>query len=274
MALLLVALLYSMASEDWRPGVSGPALVVYCAAGLKPAVFPLAQQFEREHGQKVQLMFGGSGTLLSNIQVARRGDLYIAADQSYIDLAAEKELIVEALPLAWQRPVILVAKGNPKNVRSLEDLQRSDVRLALGNPGAASIGRQTEKLLTHAGIWEQVKMQIERNGVFKPTVSDVANDVKLGAVAAGIVWDATAAQYPELETVPLPLFDAARQQISVAVLLSSRRSTAALRFARYLNSPIGNAVFEKNGFESIGFCPRLGNEGIGVPHESGNENTE
>ncbi|TWT84081.1 putative binding protein precursor [Planctomycetes bacterium CA13] len=250
-ALLLVASLYLLSTKDQSTGAAQADLVLYCAAGVKPAVVPLAQQFEREYGQKVQLMYGGSGTLLSNIQVAPQGDLYIAADQSYIEMAAQKELIAETLPLAWLRPVIVVAKGNPKNIRSLEDLKRSDVRIALGNPGTASIGRQTQKLLESAGVWGQVKKQVEQNGVFKPTVSEVANDVKLGAVAAGIVWDATVAQYPELEAVKVELFEEARQQISVAVLASSKQPTAALRFARYLNSRVGNAVFAERGFEAV-----------------------
>ena len=37
--------------------------------------------------------------------------------------------------------------------------------------------------------------------VFKPTVVDAANDVKLGAVDAAIVWDSMAKQYPDLEFV-------------------------------------------------------------------------
>lgn len=254
MALVLVsvALVAGLVMLNSKGGEqSGEPLVLYCAAGVKPAVEPLARAYEAEYGQPVQLMYGGSGTLLSSLQVSGQGDLYIAADQSYIEIANEKALIDESLPLAWMRPVIAVAKGNPKGIESLADLQRSDIRLALGNPDAASIGKQTKKLLEKAGVWQSVKQQVEAKGVFKPTVPEVANDVKLGAVDAGVIWDATVAQYPELEAVHVPLFDAAQKQISVAVLKSSRQPTAALRFARYLNSKVGNAVFEAHGFEAV-----------------------
>jgi molybdenum ABC transporter molybdate-binding protein len=230
---------------------TGESLVLYCAAGVKPAVLPLAKSFEQEYGQPIQLMYGGSGTLLSNIQVARKGDLYIAADQSYIDIAAGKGLIEESMPLAWMRPVLAVAKGNPKGIHSMDDLLRTDIQLALGNPDAASIGKQTKMLLEGAGVWESVKARVEQNGVFKPTVPEVANDVKLGAVDAGIVWDATVAQYPELEAIHLPEFDASSKQISVAVLASSNQPTNALRFARYLNSKVGNATFTEHGFTAV-----------------------
>ena len=230
---------------------AGEPLLLYCAAVGQPALLPLAKQYEAETGQKVQIMYGGSGTLLSNIEVSRQGDLYIAADQSYIDLAAGKNLTDGVLPLARMRPVIAVPRGNPKNIRSIEDLTRPGIRLALGNPGAASIGKQTKTILERAGLWDQVKKQVEKNGVFKPTVPDVANDVKLGAVDAGVIWDATAAQYPELQAVHVPLFDETEEMISIAVLKSSKQPTAALRFARFLNSRKGNAEFNKRGFNAV-----------------------
>lgn len=232
-------------------GEGNEPLLFYCAAGSKTPVLELARQFEEQYGVELQLQYGGSGTLLSNIEVSRKGDLYLAADQSYIETAQEKELIREVLPLAYQRPVIAVAKGNPKKIRSLRDLLRADVKVALGNPEAASIGRQTKQVLEQAGLWADVEQCVREDGVFKPTVPEVANDVKLGSVDAGIIWDSTAAQYPELEAVHVPELDAARQEIGVAVLQWSEQPTSALRFARWLNSRIGNEVFEESGFEPV-----------------------
>ena len=108
------------------------------------------------------------------------------------------------------RPVVAVAKGNPKNIRTFDDLLREDVRVALANPDAASIGRTIQELLEKQRPMGRVE---EHAKVFKPTVGDVANDVKIGSVDAGVVWDATARQYPELEAVHLPLFDAVEETI-------------------------------------------------------------
>lgn len=69
---------------DTGPAAGGP-LVFYCAAGVRAAVEPVAQAYEKEYGVSIQLQFGGSGTLLSNIQVSNIGDLYLAADQGYLD---------------------------------------------------------------------------------------------------------------------------------------------------------------------------------------------
>jgi len=181
--------------------------------------------------------------------VADAGDLFLPADQSYVASARAFGLVAEVIPLARQRPVIAVAKGNPKNIRSVEDLFRADVRFATANPDAASIGRTVRSLFQRTGQWAALE---KRATVFKPTVNEVANDVKIGSVDAGIVWDATARQYPELDLVTLPLFDGANETISICVLKRSLQPTAALRFARYLGArDRGLKQFEKFHFEPV-----------------------
>lgn len=228
---------------------SGQNLLVYCAAGIKPPVEAVARAYEKESGVRIQLQFGGSGTLLSNLRVAKAGDLFLAADESYIQTARGFGLLAETIPLARQKPVILVARGNPKKILGVADLLRDDVRVSLANPDAASIGRTTRAILQQTKQWEKLEKHAT---VFKPTVNDVANDVKIGAVDAGIVWDATAQQYPDLTSVTQPLLDAAAETITVGVLQCSTQPTAALRFARYLAArDRGQPLFAQHHFTTV-----------------------
>lgn len=71
------------------------SLLLYCAAGVKPVIEKVAKQYYEEYGIRVDLQYGGSGTLLSNIRVAKQGDLYLAADKSYIDEAEAFGLLKE-----------------------------------------------------------------------------------------------------------------------------------------------------------------------------------
>jgi molybdenum ABC transporter molybdate-binding protein len=215
---------------------AGKPLLVYCAAGIQAPVDAVARAYEKRYGVKVQLQYGGSGNLLANLKVARTGDLFIPADQTYVALGRQQGLLAEVIPLATQHPVIAVRRGNPKQIRDLKDLVRNGVKVSLANPEAASIGSITKKILSASGDWETLERQTRQTGVFKPTVNEVANDVKLGAVDAGIVWDATAQQYPDLEIVPVPAFEKEKQLISIAVLNSAQNPAAALRFARFLGA--------------------------------------
>ncbi|HAR65426.1 MAG TPA: molybdate ABC transporter substrate-binding protein [Lentisphaeria bacterium] len=252
-AVVVVALVLGLAkfASPAKSAAGGSAILVYCAAGIKAPVQELATQFEQDYGVRVHLQFGGSGTLLSNLQVSQQGDLYLSADVSYQEIARAKGLVRELVPLAFQKPVIAVHKGNPRQIRGLADLARSDVRVALGNPEAASIGKQTQKLLTASGHWAAVAENVTQNGVFKPTVPEVANDISLASVDAGIIWDATARQYDDIELIQVPELDLARKEIMIGVLTQCTQPTHALRFARYLNSTVGNAVFAAHHYETV-----------------------
>jgi molybdate transport system substrate-binding protein len=231
---------------------SASTLTVYCAAGMKLPVEEIAKQYEEDFGVQVRLEYGGSGTLLSSIQIAKTGDIYLAADTSYIDIAREKGLVSESIPTASIKPVIAVPKGNPRGLTGIEALLEEDIRVSLGNPDAASVGRTTKKLLTESGHWNSLEAQVRDHGVFKPTVNEVANDVKLGTVDAGIVWDATTRQYSELDLISLPNADTFVKSVTSGILSFSKNPTAALRFARYMAaSDKGLPIFEKHGFETI-----------------------
>lgn len=248
--LLLLLVLVFFTAHDGRDD-SGKSLHFFCAAGIKPAVTAAAEKFQQAHGVTIQFHFGGSGTLLSNLAVAKTGDLYLAADTSYTDIARDKGLIDETLPLGYMRPVIAVPRGNPKKIKGLPDLMRPDVKVVLGNPEAASIGRHTKKVLVAQGVWDQVKANLLKQGVFKPTVPEVATAIALGSADAGIIWDATVVQFDKLDALHVDALDQARKEITVCVLKSTSQPTLALRFARYLNSRVGNAIFQKNGYEPV-----------------------
>ena len=241
---ILVALLAGISLRPTRR--ASEPLLVYCAAGVKAPVENLARAYEKIFHTPIQLSYGGSQTLLASIELSRRGDLYLPADDSYIQLARAKGLAAESLPLARMTAVLAVRRGNPKNISSLDDLWRGDVTLAQANPDAAAIGKITREVFQKTGQWEELK---KRTTVFKPTVNDVANDLKLGAVDAGFMWDATVKQYPELEAVRVPALSNAVAQISVAVLRTSTQPAAALRFARFVAGPEnGQPEWRRSGF--------------------------
>ena len=245
---LLILLLYSNQNKSNQTVTTDP-IVFYCAAGMKPPVEQIVKQYQEEYGVEVQVQYGGSGTLLSNLQISPKGDLYLAADQTYIDIASEKGLTAESIPIAELTPIIAVLKGNPKTISSIHDLLRDDVKVGLANPDAASVGKITKTLLENAGIWGQLYPKVK---VFKPTVNDVANDVKIGMVDAVIIWDSVANQYPELELIATNELDFGKQITTIAVLQNSENPTAALHFARYLTAKDkGLQLFADKGYEPV-----------------------
>ncbi|MBE7497670.1 MAG: molybdate ABC transporter substrate-binding protein [Verrucomicrobiaceae bacterium] len=222
-------------------------VMVFCAAGLKKPVEEIAAAYEKETGTPVRLQFGGTSTLLSQLRVAKQGDLFIAADDGSLADAKKLDLTREELRLVRQHPVIAVAKGNPKQITGIESLLADGVKVALANPEAASVSKITKKLL--GPKWDALAAKA---AVMKPTVMDVAADLSLGSVDAAIVWDSTVPQFEKLEAVAVPELAAQQEHATAAVLASSADTPAALRFARYLSAPEkGAAIFAKHHFAAV-----------------------
>ena len=220
-------------------------LVLHCAAGLRKPVAEIARAYTAEVGQPVRLNYGPSGGLEVALEVAG-GDLYLPADVSYIESTRKKGLTEESIPAAYLFGGIAVAKGNPARIESLSDLAKPGVKVVLANPEAA-VGKFTRKVLAAAGLETSIVANVI---VTKPTVNEVTEAVELGLADAGIVWDAVAAQYSNVDFVHVPEFDAKRKEASIAVLTSSSNPTAALRFARFLTaSDRGLPFFAKHGFK-------------------------
>ncbi len=241
----LLAALALLQRKGTTSSSTATALTVYCAAGLKQPVEAIAAKYRAEFGVEVQLQYGPTGALISNLRVARRGDLFIAADDGSIADARKFELVREVLPLVRQHPVIAVRAGNPKNIRALADLLRDDVKLALTNPDAASISRVSKAAL--GDTWAKLAA---RATVTKPTVTEIAADLSLGTVDAAILWDATVPQFKGLVAVEVPELKDRVENASAAVLAFCPQPAAALKFARYLAAPEqGGAVFQSHGFQ-------------------------
>src|SRR5262249_20427105 len=87
----------------------------------------------------------------------------------------------------------------------------------------------------------------------KFTVNDVIQDITTGAVDAGVIWDALAAQQStELQTIPVPLFKNTTATVPISVVKTSRQPTRALRFARYLAArDRGARAFTRHHFAAI-----------------------
>jgi len=232
-----------------RERSDSPSLLVYCAASMAGAMAELAREYEQQHGTRIQLQLGGSGTLLSSVILSQQGDLFLPADATYVQRAAEKGLVQESTPLLQMTPTLVVQEGNPKHVTRPADLVQSSLRVSLASPEAASIGQVGKALLSDMNLWQAVEANVIGNGVFKPSVNDVVNDVKLGAADAGLVWDAVAAAHDDLESVPLSHAARYAQVSPIALLVSSGQPERARDFIAYLSHPEkGMRIFRKHHF--------------------------
>ncbi len=78
------------------------ALLIYTGAASKPPTEEAAKLYEQKTGVKVDLVIGGSGYMLSQMRLAKQGDIYFPGSSDYMekakregDVVADSEKIIE-----------------------------------------------------------------------------------------------------------------------------------------------------------------------------------
>jgi len=254
LAILIASLLSSKPNVGSTNGPEGARtkqqpLVIYCAASNKSVIEAIRRDYEQEFRVPLEIQYGASQTLLASLAVTKMGDLYLPADDSFLATARERLLIDDEYPLATMQAVVAVAKGNPLQIATWEDLLKPEVRIAQASTEAAAIGKMTKESLVARDLWEPLH---NRTTVYKTTVNEVANDVKTQSVDAGIVFDAVLHDYNTLEAIALPELAPVKAKVAIAVLNSSSQARQARHFARYVAaSDKGMKHYRDFGFQPV-----------------------
>lgn len=224
-------------------------LLVYAGAGFRLPIEEAACVFGERESLAVEVTFAGSGCLLAQAELAGRGDLLIPGEIHYLRQAQERGLAGPAVPLAILRPVIAVAKGNPRAVRGLVDLARRDLRVGLGDPKSVAVGLAAERWIADALAPPTAKAVLANVRTRALNVNELGTQLALCALDAVVVWDATLSLFPALEAVPAAGSREHPTVITGAVLTFSRQEQVAERFLTFLSGPEGRAIFRKRGYE-------------------------
>ena len=255
LALLIVAMALLAESGKASVPTDGGRLLIYCAAGLRPAIEPAAKRYGQQFHVEVQLQYGGSADLLGKLIATDAGDLLISADSKTVKDGLKKDALRESIPFVVQHPVLAVSTGNPKGVTGLDDL-KPGLRYAIVAPGAA-IGATIERELRKLGRWETISANATTT---VPTVVEAANAVKVGSVDAAFAWDSTVAVHG-LTAVPLAELATITEPALVAVARATVQPRQALHFARWLAAAEGGQL----ELASAGYLGQAGDAWSNVP---------
>jgi molybdate transport system substrate-binding protein len=232
-------------------------VLVLCGGSMRGALERTIQEYEKTSSDTILVTYGGSGELCAQIQETGRGDIYICHDP-FMPWASERGLISDWATVASLRVVIIVAKGNPKEVRTLEDLAKPGLRLGIGNQTYSTSGQIVKHMMkTHPhGTKILANVRVETKGH-----QQRCNDVVLGTIDASIVWDAVAHLYRDrVEIIPIPMenvdaitsatypkSDVRHVKVTVGMLAGAEKRPATKRFYDYLTGE-GKSIFAEMGF--------------------------
>ncbi|WP_297055124.1 molybdate ABC transporter substrate-binding protein [Thermosulfurimonas sp.] len=232
-------------------GVSraGERLLIFAGAASRPPTEEAARAFERKTGVRVDLVFGGSGYVLSQMILSRKGDLYFPGSSDYMELAKRKKAVFPETEriVAYLVPAIIVKKGNPKGIHSLRDLLKPGIRVAIANPEGVCVGVYAVEILERALRPAEKAAFRQKLTNYTGSCAQTAAAVSLGAVDAVIGWRIFAYWDPKhLEAIPLRPEEVVRVgYMPIAVARFTRNRPLAEAFIRFITSPEGKDIFRR-----------------------------
>lgn len=221
------------------------SLSVRCGAALQPAMDAIGKAYQEKTGVRVDFSYAGAQMLLGQLAASRSGDLYMPGEAFWVDQAVARGFVTESLTAAYFLPVLMVPKGNPRQIREVRDMARPGVRVAIGHPEALAVGPVTRRIMERVGIWESVQPNVIMQAGCIP---ELANAVAMKAAEVGILWDACVYQVQHhVEALPIAAADNEVAEVLIATLRFSEHPAEAGAFAHYVASDAAKAIFARYG---------------------------
>lgn len=242
---LVLAVFFLFSSHSFAAG----KVEVFAGSASKPPLDEITKNFKNKTGIDVEIHYGGSGTVLSQMIISKRGDVYIPGSSDFLDIARKKGVIEKDNEkiLAYLVPVISVQKGNPKKIKGIHDLLRDDLKIAVGSPKTVCIGLYAIEIFYEAKISEKMKKNI---ATYTESCEKTANLITLKAVDAVVGWDVFEKWNPKTtETVKIDKKYVKRVgYIPAAVSKFSKDKKSAEAFINYTGTKESRKIFQKWGY--------------------------
>jgi len=227
----------------------GEEIYVFAGAASKPPTEEAAKAFETKTGAKVNLTFGGSGFVLSQMTLAKKGDIYFPGSSDYMEIAKKKGLVFPETEkyVVYLAPAINVQKGNPKGIRSLKDLLQPGLKVAIANPEGVCVGLYAVEIIER-NMKADEKAALKKNLInYTESCEKTATAISLKAADAVIGWSVFQHWDPErIQTIPLKKEEIPRiGYIPIAISQFTTNRTLAQKFIDFLLSNEGRAIFKK-----------------------------
>ncbi|KZP99771.1 molybdate ABC transporter substrate-binding protein [Klebsiella aerogenes] len=237
--------------------VSGHALAqdgkitVFAAASLTNAMQDIAQAYKKERHVEVVSSFASSSTLARQIEAGAPADLFISADQKWMDYAVDKKSIDTAsrTTLLGNSLVVVAPKASDRSDIAINDktdwvslLQGG--RLAVGDPDHVPAGIYAKEALQKLGAWETLSPKLA-------PAEDVRGALALverNEASLGIVYGSDAVASKGVKVVGTFPEDSHKKVEYPLAIVDGHKNATVTAFYDYLKGPEASAIFKRYGF--------------------------
>ena len=233
-------------------GARADDVIVFAAASTANAVDEIGALFAARGEGKMTASYAASSTLAKQIEQGAPANIFLSADQQWMDyLAAKKLVIAESRRNLLGNRLVLIAPADSKldriDIGKNTDLVAllGDGRLATGDPDHVPVGLYARQALEHMGQWTAIAPRLARADSVRAALALVER----GEAPLGIVYATDAAVSPKVKLLgsfPEDLHDTILYPVA---LVTGKDSKAARDFLALLQTPDAKAIFAKYGFK-------------------------
>ncbi|MEM2849014.1 MAG: substrate-binding domain-containing protein [Candidatus Bathyarchaeia archaeon] len=205
--------------------------------------------FEKRHEVSFEVVAGPVEQWLPDV-LAGEGDIVsVGAEYMMDDLQEEHGLIIPdtRTSVGYRRSVIIVRKGNPKNIEKIEDLaEREDVKILVCR-GACQRGLWDD-VSSKAMLTDEIRRKIVEYGTGCLDTYQRWRRSE-GRIDAAIVWNVYGVAWPnDCDVIELPRELQVYRSTNVAVLKSTKNERLARMFIEFLKTEEAKDVYKRWGW--------------------------
>ena len=217
-------------------------LTVFGAASLTEAFEDVQKTLESSAPDlNLTYSFAGSQDLVQQIREGAPADVFASADEKNMQELVDDGLVENPEVFARNELAIAVEPGNPKGIKGLEDLSRSDVTVVLADP-SVPVGSYSQQVLDEAGVTvKPASLELD----VKATLAKVTS----GEADAAIVYQTDVeSSGGKADAVDLPDDQNAIATYPIAVVKGSGNKAAARAYVDEIISGSGQDALKAKGF--------------------------
>ncbi|MDD5773682.1 MAG: molybdate ABC transporter substrate-binding protein [bacterium] len=224
-------------------------LLIFAGAASKPVLEEINKNFEKENNIKIETSFGGSGGILSQMKLAKKGDLYIPGSSDFMEKAKKGNQVLPETEeiIAYLIPSICVQAGNPLKITGVDSLVGKDIKLGIGVPGTVCVGLYAVEIIEGSGLKEKIKPEIVTNA---ESCEKTASLVAMKNVDAVFGWSVFENWIPDkIKSIPIePKYFKRIGYIPAAVSVYCKNKELAVKYIKYLKASRSQEIFRESGY--------------------------
>ncbi|MCT2399961.1 molybdate ABC transporter substrate-binding protein [Novosphingobium mangrovi (ex Huang et al. 2023)] len=247
---LLMAALAMLAAPVVVAARDKQAPLVLAAASLQESMNAAADAWSAKGHPRPRISFAGSSALARQIEAGAPADLFVSADEPWMDELEGKKLLKAGTRVSFLRnTLVLIAPRSSTTkltIRPGMPLAKAlgSGRLSVADPAGVPAGIYAQQALTRLDVWNSVKTRLAPVENVRAALALVSR----GAAPLGIVYGTDARADPSVRVVGM-FPQTSHDPISYPVaLLAASKNPEAEGFRRFLISGEGKAVFRRFGF--------------------------